>query len=119
MWPLAGKTGTVDEKHRRVVHRLRSDITVGVWISNDDKRKSLGTAEQGSLAALPMWMEFMQAYIDGREDKDDPRDFQAPGNIRLSSGRSEDRRAGSAATPAPSTKRSSPAHNQAASPDDH
>jgi hypothetical protein len=23
----------------------------------------------------------MQAYIDGRDDKDEPRDFQAPGDI--------------------------------------
>ena len=57
------------------------DITVGVWIGNDDKRKSLGAAEQGSFAALPMWMEFMQAYIDGRPDKEDPPEFEAPGNI--------------------------------------
>ncbi len=57
------------------------DITVGVWIGFDDKRKSLGTAEQGSFAALPMWMEFMKAYIDGRPDKDEPPQFEAPGNI--------------------------------------
>jgi penicillin-binding protein 1A len=80
-WPLAGKTGTVDDNTDAWFIGFDPDITVGVWIGNDDKRKSLGTAEQGSLAALPMWMEFMQGYIDGREDKDDPPDFQAPGNI--------------------------------------
>ena len=57
------------------------DITVGVWIGFDDKRKSLGAAEQGSFVALPIWMEFMKAYIDGRPDKDDPPEFEAPGNI--------------------------------------
>ena len=56
------------------------DITVGVWIGFDEK-KSLGTAEQGAFAALPIWMEFMKAYIDGRPDKDDPPKFEAPGNI--------------------------------------
>jgi penicillin-binding protein 1A len=80
-WPLAGKTGTVDDNTDAWFVGFDPDITVGVWIGNDDKRKSLGTAEQGSLAALPMWMEFMQAYIDGRPDKDDPPDFDAPGNI--------------------------------------
>ncbi len=80
-WPLAGKTGTVDDNTDAWFIGFDPDLTVGVWIGNDDKRKSLGTAEQGSLAALPMWMEFMQGYIDGREDKDDPPDFQAPGNI--------------------------------------
>jgi penicillin-binding protein 1A len=80
-WPLAGKTGTVDENTDAWFIGFDPDITVGVWIGLDDKRKSLGTAEQGSLAALPMWMEFMQGYIDGRPDKDDPPDFEAPGNI--------------------------------------
>jgi penicillin-binding protein 1A len=80
-WPLAGKTGTVDENTDAWFVGFDPDITVGVWIGYDDKRKSLGTAEQGSLAALPMWMEFMQGYIEGRPDKDDPPDFEAPGNI--------------------------------------
>jgi len=52
-----------------------------VWIGFDDKRKSLGAVEQGSLAALPMWMEFMKAHIDLHTDKDDPPQFTAPGNI--------------------------------------
>ena len=80
-WPLAGKTGTVDDNTDAWFVGFDPDITVGVWIGNDDKRKSLGAAEQGSLAALPMWMEFMKAYIDGRPDKDDPPGFAAPGNI--------------------------------------
>ena len=80
-WPLAGKTGTVDDNTDAWFVGFDPDITVGVWIGNDDKRKSLGAAEQGSFAALPMWMEFMQAYVDGRPDKDDPPGFAAPGNI--------------------------------------
>ena len=80
-WPLAGKTGTVDENTDAWFIGFDPDITVGVWIGFDDKRKSLGTAEQGAFAALPMWMEFMRAYIDGRPDKDDPPDFDVPGNI--------------------------------------
>jgi len=56
------------------------DITVGVWVGNDEK-KSLGSQEQGALAALPIWMEFMRGYIDGRGDKDHPPTFEAPGNI--------------------------------------
>ena len=47
----------------------------------DDKRKSLGGDEQGAKAALPMWMDFMQAYIDRHPDKDTPPAFAAPGNI--------------------------------------
>ncbi len=80
-WPLAGKTGTVDENTDAWFVGFDPDITVGVWLGFDDKRKSLGAAEQGAYAALPMWMEFMRAYIDGRSDKDDPPEFEAPGNI--------------------------------------
>jgi penicillin-binding protein 1A len=68
-WPLAGKTGTVDDNTDAWFVGFDPDITVGVWIGFDDKRKSLGTAEQGSFVALPIWMEFMQAYIDGRETR--------------------------------------------------
>jgi len=79
-WPLAGKTGTVDDNTDAWFIGFDPDITVGVWIGLDEK-KSLGAAEQGSFAALPMWMEFMQAYIDARPNKDDPPAFEAPGNI--------------------------------------
>jgi penicillin-binding protein 1A len=79
-WPLAGKTGTVDNNTDAWFIGFDPDTTVGVWIGNDEK-KSLGGQEQGALAALPIWMEFMQAYIDGRPDKDDPPRFEAPGNI--------------------------------------
>ncbi|HXI28366.1 MAG TPA: PBP1A family penicillin-binding protein [Vicinamibacterales bacterium] len=80
-WPLAGKTGTVDENTDAWFVGFDPDITVGVWLGFDDKRKSLGGAEQGAFAALPIWMDFMKTYIAGRDDKDDPPDFQAPGNI--------------------------------------
>jgi penicillin-binding protein 1A len=79
-WPLAGKTGTVDDNTDAWFVGFDPDITVGVWIGFDEK-KSLGTAEQGSYAALPIWMDFMRTYIDSRPDKDDPPRFEAPGNI--------------------------------------
>jgi penicillin-binding protein 1A len=79
-WPLAGKTGTVDDNTDAWFIGFDPDITVGVWVGLDEK-KSLGSREQGSFAALPIWMEFMSAYIDGRPDKDHPPRFEAPGNI--------------------------------------
>ena len=80
-WPLAGKTGTVDDNTDAWFVGFDPTIAVGVWIGHDDKRKSLGAAEQGSFAALPIWMEFMKSYIDSRADKDQPPKFEAPGNI--------------------------------------
>lgn len=79
-WPLAGKTGTVDDNTDAWFVGFDPDISVGVWIGFDEK-KSLGGQEQGALAALPMWMEFMKEYIDGRPDSSDPPQFEAPGNI--------------------------------------
>src|SRR5436305_2936972 len=80
-WRLAGKTGTVDDNADAGFVGFDPDITVGVWLGFDDKRKSLGAVEQGAFAALPIWMDFMKAYIALRPDKDDPPDFAAPGNI--------------------------------------
>jgi penicillin-binding protein 1A len=79
-WPLAGKTGTVDDNTDAWFIGFDPDLTVGVWIGLDEK-KSLGSLEQGALAALPIWMEFIKAYIDTRPDRDDPPRFEAPGNI--------------------------------------
>ncbi|PWT81051.1 MAG: penicillin-binding protein [Blastocatellia bacterium] len=79
-WPLAGKTGTVDDNTDAWFIGFDPDITVGVWIGFDDKRLSLGAAEQGSLAALPIWMEFMQGHIDSHAAKQSSQ-FEAPGNI--------------------------------------
>jgi penicillin-binding protein 1A len=79
-WPLAGKTGTVDDNTDAWFIGFDPDITVGVWIGFDEK-KSLGGLEQGAVAALPIWTDFMKAYIDGRPDKDQPPTFSPPGNI--------------------------------------
>jgi penicillin-binding protein 1A len=79
-WPLAGKTGTVDENTDAWFVGFDPDITVGVWTGLDEK-KTLGRTETGAVAALPIWMEFMKAYIANRPDKDHRPEFQAPGNI--------------------------------------
>jgi penicillin-binding protein 1A len=79
-WPLAGKTGTVDDNTDAWFVGFDPFITVGVWVGLDEK-KSIGSQEQGALAALPIWTEFMKAYIDRRPDKNDAPKFEAPGNI--------------------------------------
>jgi penicillin-binding protein 1A len=79
-WPLAGKTGTVDNNTDAWFIGFDPDITVGVWVGLDEK-KPLGGNETGAVAALPIWMDFMKAYIDGRPDKDNPPSFEAPANI--------------------------------------
>jgi penicillin-binding protein 1A len=79
-WPLAGKTGTVDDNTDAWFIGFDPNITIGVWVGNDEK-KPIGYNETGAVAALPIWMDVMKAYIDSQPDKADPPQFQAPGNI--------------------------------------
>ncbi|MGH9240149.1 MAG: penicillin-binding transpeptidase domain-containing protein, partial [Vicinamibacterales bacterium] len=81
-WPLGGKTGTMDEYTDAWFIGFDPNMTVGVWIGYDEKR-SLGAGETGASAALPIWIEFMRAYIDKRADRKAPPEFEAPGNIVL------------------------------------
>ena len=82
-WPLAGKTGTMDEYTDAWFIGFDPDITVGVWVGYDEKKPIGGSSngETGATAALPIWMDFMRVYIDKRGDRKNPPDFEAPGNI--------------------------------------
>tara|TARA_B100000745_G_scaffold288246_1_gene225522 strand:+ start:711 stop:2984 length:2274 start_codon:yes stop_codon:yes gene_type:complete len=76
-WPLAGKTGTVDEYTDAWFVGYDPDVTVGVWVGHDQKM-TLGPQEEGARAALPIWIDFMRAYIDDRTDRPE---FLQPVNI--------------------------------------
>jgi penicillin-binding protein 1A len=76
-WPLAGKTGTVDDFTDAWFVGFDPHLTAGVWIGYDEK-KPLGRGEDGAHTALPVWMDFMKAYIEGRTDRPE---FAPPGNI--------------------------------------
>lgn len=60
--PLAGKTGTTDDYTDAWFMGFSPSLTCGVWVGFDQK-KSLGSGESGSRAALPVWMDFMSAVI--------------------------------------------------------
>jgi penicillin-binding protein 1A len=79
-WPLAGKTGTVDDYTDAWFIGFDPDITVGVWVGYDEK-KPIGNGETGSVTALPIWMDFMRSYIDKRGDRENPPTFDPPRNI--------------------------------------
>ena len=82
-WPLAGKTGTVDDYTDTWFIGFDPNITVGVWVGYDEKRPIGGSSngETGATAALPIWMDFMRTYIDARNDRKNPPTFDTPGNI--------------------------------------
>jgi len=79
-WPLAGKTGTVDNNTDAWFIGFDPHITVGVWVGYDEK-KPIGPNETGATAALPIWIDFMRAYIELRGNRENPPQFEAPGNI--------------------------------------
>ena len=81
-WPIAGKTGTVDDNTDAWFIGFDPDVTVGVWTGLDEK-KPIGRTETGAQAALPIWMEFMKASIDRRRAPDTSPDFTPPSNIVL------------------------------------
>jgi penicillin-binding protein 1A len=79
-WPVGGKTGTMDEYTDAWFVGFDPEITVGVWVGYDEKI-SMGDGEEGAAVALPIWRDFMQAYIDGQADRDAPQGFVPPPNI--------------------------------------
>jgi penicillin-binding protein 1A len=68
--PVAGKTGTTNNFTDAWFVGFSPVITCGVWVGFDEK-KSLGNKETGALAALPVWMAFMETATKS----DLPRDF--------------------------------------------
>jgi penicillin-binding protein 1A len=70
-FPVAGKTGTTNDFTDAWFVGFSPSMTCGVWTGFDEKR-SLGAKETGARAALPIWMNFMNAAMAGK----DPGQFQ-------------------------------------------
>jgi penicillin-binding protein 1A len=70
-FPVAGKTGTTNDFTDAWFVGFSPAMTCGVWIGFDEKR-SLGAKETGARAALPIWMNFMNIAMAGK----DPGQFQ-------------------------------------------
>jgi penicillin-binding protein 1A len=68
--PVGGKTGTTNDFTDAWFIGFTPSLTAGVWVGNDDKQVSLGKKETGAMAALPIWMEFMQATTAGTPVQD-------------------------------------------------
>jgi penicillin-binding protein 1A len=62
-YSLAGKTGTTNDFTDAWFVGFSRSLTCGVWVGFDE-RKSLGMKETGARAALPIWMQFMNATLE-------------------------------------------------------
>src|SRR5207245_1899580 len=69
---LAGKTGTTNEYRDAWFSGYNSDVAATSWIGFD-QNTSLGHAETGGRAALPIWIDYMREAL-----KDVPEKPQVP-----------------------------------------
>jgi len=63
--PIGGKTGTTNRYRDALFVGFSPTIAAGVWVGMDD-HTTLGRHETGAKAALPIWIQFMQAALDGK-----------------------------------------------------
>jgi penicillin-binding protein 1A len=61
--PAGGKTGTTNDFTDAWFLGFTPQLTAGVWVGYDDTAVSLGKPETGAIAALPIWLEFMQSAL--------------------------------------------------------
>jgi penicillin-binding protein 1A len=62
--PLGGKTGTTNEYRSAWFIGFTPDLIVGTFVGFDDNR-SLGDRETGAVAAVPIFIDFMQEALKG------------------------------------------------------
>ncbi|HEY5105339.1 MAG TPA: penicillin-binding protein 1A [Caulobacteraceae bacterium] len=76
--PIGGKTGTTNDFRSAWFMGFSPQIVVGVFVGFDDNR-SLGKGQTGAVAALPIFIEFMQEAIKGLP----PLEFKAPSDAKF------------------------------------
>lgn len=63
--PVAGKTGTTNDTRDAWFVGYTPEFVTGAWVGFDEER-SLGKAETGAKAAIPIWLGFMQEVMKDR-----------------------------------------------------
>jgi penicillin-binding protein 1A len=76
--PVAGKTGTTNDFRDAWFLGYTPELVTGVWVGIDDRRV-LGHRESGGRVAAPIWLEFMQAAVQGQPITD----FPIPSQVRF------------------------------------
>jgi penicillin-binding protein 1A len=87
--PLAGKTGTTDDFSDAWFMGFSPSLCAGVWVGHSEGRISIGDRQAGSVAALPIWVDFFHRIIEKEKiiskengDKWEPEEeFEVPPNL--------------------------------------
>lgn len=66
---LAGKTGTTNDHYDAWFAGFNPDQVAVVWMGYDQPR-SLGARETGGGATLPIWVQYMQSALKGKEEQE-------------------------------------------------
>ncbi len=64
---IAGKTGTTNDQIDAWFSGYNDQVVTTTWVGFDSQR-SMGNRETGGRAALPMWIEYMGAALEGRPE---------------------------------------------------
>ncbi len=64
--PVAGKTGTTNDNTDAWFVGYTGRVVAAVWVGHDDPVKTLGPRQDGSHAALPLWMDLVRLAEHGR-----------------------------------------------------
>jgi penicillin-binding protein 1A len=79
----AGKTGTTDDHSDAWYIGSTPRITVGVWVGRDQKAP-IGKKMSGAVAALPIWIRFMQSYFETLDEAALAERFPVPAGVVFS-----------------------------------
>ena len=74
---VAGKTGTTNNYNDALFIGFSPAVATGVWVGRDSG-ETLGEKETGAKAALPIWIQFMQAVPASSESS---QQFDLPDNV--------------------------------------
>ncbi len=80
---LAGKTGTTDDYTDAWFLGFTPRLTLGVWVGRDLKQP-IGKRMTGARAALPIWIRFMEAYLEDLDEESRKEDFPVPAGVVFS-----------------------------------
>jgi penicillin-binding protein 1A len=66
--PVAGKTGTTNDSFDAWFAGYTPTLVTTVWVGYDTYESPLSTGEQGGRTALPIWLNFMQPALNGKNE---------------------------------------------------
>lgn len=77
--PVAGKTGTTNDMTDTWFVGYTPDLVAGVWVGYDENKNKVGNGEQGGRTSAPIFLYYMQKYLEGTPVKqfETPKEMNA------------------------------------------